>query len=268
MSVDDISALLAASVGLSSNPQALSPEDVSWVESCLAPLPELPPDDRQWAQIGEALLEAIAFRFDQEEEEELQQQQPQPGDDDGIGAHTEVTESSGNNFEAAPEEEDEEYHELMKQLKEKVAGSHGENLELRNDTFKPEEDEDDELVEQLKIVQIQIGSQEEIESHDNIFKVWDLETLPEEEEEEEGDEFVKQFKNALANSKITDRCTTTCMQWRIKRISHRYWGFVNVTERQLVIKFVQNTAIRLQMIDTMDLSGLSSREIEPRNFSV
>ncbi|KAJ6811376.1 uncharacterized protein M6B38_154050 [Iris pallida] len=208
MSVDDISALLAASVGLSSNPQAVSPEDVSWVESCLAPLPELPPDDRQWAQIGEALLEAIAFRFDQEEEE--QQPQRQPGDDDGIGAHTEVTESSGSNFEVAPEVEDEEYHELMKQLKEKVAGSQGEILELRNGTFKPEKDEDDELVKQLKIVQIQIGSQEEIESHDNIFKVWDLETPPEEEEEEEGDDFVKQFKNALANSKITDRCTTTC----------------------------------------------------------
>lgn len=205
MSVDDISALLAASVGLSSNPQALSPEDVSWVESCLAPLPELPPDDRQWAQIGEALLEAIAVRFDQEEE-----QQPQPGDVDGIGAHAEATESSGNNLEVAPEEEeeeDEEFHELMKQLKEKVAGSRGENLELGNDISKPEKE--DELVEQLERIQIQIGSQEEIESHDNIFKVWDLETPPEEEVEEEGDEFVKQFKKALANSKIADQYTTT-----------------------------------------------------------
>ena len=156
---EKISALLTASIDLNSKSDEISPEDATWVDSCLVSNPQM--SDDRWDTLREAILHTLTAQVESYDEQPSNSQL------------NEIAQGS----EEEKEEETNEYAQV-----EQIVYTEG------------DDGDGEDNVESL------LGSQQDIESRDSIFKVWELK--PQEEDEE--NELIKQLKKALMMSKFQD----------------------------------------------------------------
>ncbi|XP_008809093.2 uncharacterized protein LOC103720904 isoform X2 [Phoenix dactylifera] len=166
---DAISTVLSLSTKSDEKAEELSPEEAAWVDSCLVANPEL--SDDEWTELRDALLDTLSAYPTSYETLST------------ANVNGTLDELKESNDECAYTGEEAE-----------PALIHVEGHRLSEDDTQRDGAADVEA----SVVDIQ----EDIESRENIFKVWDLATPSPDEEDD--DELIKQLKQLLAGSGLQD----------------------------------------------------------------
>ncbi|XP_010927147.1 uncharacterized protein [Elaeis guineensis] len=164
---DAISTMLSLSTKSDDKAEELSPEEAAWVDSCLVSNPEL--SDDKWSELRDALLDTLS------------------------AYPTSYETPSAANVDGTPDE--------LKESKDECAYT-GEEAEPTLIHVKGHHLAGDIQRDGAADVEASVDFQENIESRENIFKVWDLKTQSPDEEDD--DELIKQLKKLLTGGSLQD----------------------------------------------------------------
>ncbi|TVU30117.1 hypothetical protein EJB05_21724, partial [Eragrostis curvula] len=184
---DDILPAILEAIKSNEKAVELSPEEAAWADSCFVKASELSDDD--WGAMRNALLDALGKPVES------------PNDQEGIHAISEgelhtlhaenVLEHEDVHMEQRNNNDEDKDSTEAREIADVIRGADERGLQMDNHATKPEDG--DEMISSEVL--------EETESRDSIFKVWDLQLSPSDDDGEL--ELIKDLNKLLKDKEIS-----------------------------------------------------------------